>query len=166
MENSKKWIKTKELNYAFEVDGKSIGTLEIVYSNFDRKAIFDIDNKKFILKYNGFWKNNFEIKDINENLILKSYTEKWYANSTILEYNGKKLKLKIRNNPLAEFVIFDADEEILAYGLNTNSGKAIVRINSNTSDYLLDFLLWYLFVPIAQENMGDNFIFQSLLMNQ
>ena len=166
MENSKKWIKTQELNYAFEVDGKSIGTLEIVYSNFDRKAIFKIENKNFILKYNGFWKNNFEIKDINENIILKSYTEKWYANSTILEYNGKKLKLKIRNNPLAEFVIFDADEEILAYGLNTNSGKAIVRINSNTSDYLLDFLLWYLFVPIAQENMGDNFIFQSLLMNQ
>ena len=166
MENSKKWIKTNELSYAFEVDGKPIGTLEISYTNFDRKALFLIHNQKFTLKYNGFWKSNFEIKDENDTVILKSFTEKWYANSTILEYKGIQFKLKIRNNPLAEYVIFEDDKEILAYGLTTNSGKAIVRINSNTSDFLFDYLLWYVFVPIAQENMGDNFVFQSLLMNQ
>lgn len=166
MENSKKWTKINELNYAFEVDGKPIGTLEISYTNFDRKALFTIENQKFTLKYNGFWKSNFEIKDENDVVILKSYTEKWYPSSTILEYQGKQLKLKVRNNPLAELVIFDGNDEILAYGLDTNSGKAIVRINSNTSDYLLDYLLWYVFVPIAQENMGDNFVFHTLLMNQ
>ena len=74
--------------------------------------------------------------------------------------------MKIRNNPLAEYVVFDEDEEVLAYGLDTNSGKAIVRINSNTSDFLLDYLLWYVFLPFAQENIGDNFEFQTLLMNQ
>jgi hypothetical protein len=166
MENSKKWIKIDGLNYAFEVDGKPIGTLEINYTNFDRKALFIIENQKFALKYNGFWKSNFEIKDENDVVIMKSFTEKWYASSTILEYRGKQLKLKIRNNPLAEYVIFDGEDEILAYGLDTNSGKAVVRINSNTSDYLLDYLLSYVFVPIAQENMGDNFVFHTLLMNQ
>ena len=166
MENSKKWTKINELNYAFEVDGKPIGTLEISYTNFDRKALFTIENQKFTLKYNGFWKSNFEIKDENDVVILKSYTEKWYPSSTILEYQGKQLKLKVRNNPLAELVIFNGNDEILAYGLDTYSGKAIVRINSNTSDYLLDYLLWYVFVPIAQENMGDNFVFHTLLMNQ
>lgn len=165
MENSRKWIKTNELSYAFEVDGKSIGALQISYTNFDRKAHFFIQNQKFTLKYNGFWKSNFEIKDENEVVILKSFTVKWYANSTVLEYKGKQYKLKIRNNPLAEYVIFENNKEILAYGLTTNSGKAIVRINSKTSDFLLDYLLWYFFVPIAQENMGDNFVFQSLLLN-
>lgn len=166
MENFKKWITKKALNYYFEVDGKPKGSLEIVYSNFDRKAIFIIENQKFTLKYNGFWKSNFEISDEQDNLILKSFTEKWYANVTILDYKDRKLKLKIRNNPLAEYVIFDGDQELLAYGLDTNDGSAIVRITTNTNDYLLDFLLWYLFVPIAQENIGDSFVFNTLLTNQ
>lgn len=61
MENSKKWIKTDELNYAFEIDGKQIGNLELVYSNFDRKAKFIIEDQRFTLKYYGFWKSNFEV---------------------------------------------------------------------------------------------------------
>ena len=141
MENSKKWIKKDDFNYTFEVDEKTIGTLEMVYTNFDRKAIFIIESQKFTLKYNGFWKSNFEIKDENETVILKSFTEKWYANSTVLDYKGNKLKLKIRNNPLAEYVIFDGEKEILAYALDTKLGKPSVRINSNSSDYLLHFLL-------------------------
>lgn len=166
MDNSKKWSKIKELNYSFEVNGNAIGTMEMVYSNSDRKSIFIIENRKFTLKYLGFWKNNFEIRDENDTVILQTYTEKWYASSTILEYKGKKLKLKIRNNPLAEYVILDGETEILAYALDTQSGTASVRIHSNTNDYLLDFLLWYVFVPIAQENMGDSFVFNTLLMNQ
>ena len=163
MDNTKSWIKKDDLNYTFEVDGKTIGTLEIIYTNLDRKAIFIIENQKFTLKYNGFWKSNFEIKDENQAIILKSFTEKWYANSTILDYKGNKLKLKVRNNPLAEYVIFDGEKEILAYALDTNLGKPSVRINSNSSDYLLHFLLWYIFVPIAQENIGDDFTFLTLI---
>ncbi len=147
------------------VNDRSIGTLEIDYSNWERKAIFKIENETFVLKYNGFWKSNFEITNQNGEVILKSFSEKWYANSTILEYNDKKLKLKIRNNPLAEYVVFDNDKEILAYGLDTKNGRAIVRINSiANNDYLLDYLLWYIFLPIAQENMGDDYVFSTLLM--
>jgi hypothetical protein len=35
MENSKKWIKKDDFNYTFEVDEKTIGTLEMVYTNFN-----------------------------------------------------------------------------------------------------------------------------------
>ena len=167
MENLKKWTAIDQMNYSFTVNDERIGILEIIYSNFDRIAIFKIADSTFTLKYNGFWKSNFEIKDDTDTVILKSYTEKCYANSTILDYKGKKLKLKIRNNPLAEYVVFDGEKEILAYGLDTRNGRAIVRINSDAnSDYLLDYLLWYIFLPIAQENMGDNFIFNTLLMAQ
>ena len=116
-----------------------------------------------MIPFDHFWKSNFEIKDENQAIILKSFTEKWYANSTILDYKGNKLKLKVRNNPLAEYVIFDGEKEILAYALDTNLGKPSVRINSNSSDYLLHFLLWYIFVPIAQENIGDDFTFLTLI---
>lgn len=159
------WKTIKQGLYSFEVNSKSIGTLEVIYTHFDRKALFTIENKVYTLKYTSFWKSNFLITDENENVILTSRIEKWYANTTILEYKGKQLQLKIRNNPLAEYVIFDGDYEILAYGLSTENRKATVRIHSNITenDYFLDFLLWYIFLPIAQENIGDNFTFHSLL---
>jgi len=167
MENIKKWNVINQMKYSFTVNDKVIGTLEIINSNWDRKAIFNIEEQTFTLKYDGFWKSNFEIKDATDTVILKSYTEKWYASSTILEYKGKKLKLKVRNNPLAEYVIIDGEREILAYGLDTKKGSAIVRINSDANaDYLLDYLLWYIFLPIAQENIGDNFVFHTLLTAQ
>lgn len=165
MKDIKIWKTVDQRLYSFELNSKLIGTVEVVYSHFDRKALFTIENKVYTLNYNGFWKSNFVITDEKENVILTSRVEKWYASTTILEYKGKQLELKIRNNPLAEYVIFDGDYEILAYALSTENRKATVRINTNTSenDNLLDFLLWYIFLPIAQENIGDNFTFHSLL---
>ncbi|OOV26357.1 hypothetical protein BXU11_12780 [Flavobacterium sp. LM5] len=166
MGQDKKWIKNEELKYSFEVAGKVIGNLTISYANFDRKAFFEIEDKKYTLEYNGFWSSSITVKDENEAVVLRSYTEKWYANSSILEYKGQKFRLKIRNNPLAEYVIFDENQnELLAYGLKVENHQCKVVIHSNGSiDYLFDFLLWYSFLPIAQENMGDSFVFQTLLM--
>jgi len=131
MEQDKKWIKKEELKYSFEVEGKVIGNLTISYANFERKAFFEIEDKKYTL-----------------------------------EYKGQKFRLKIRNNPLAEYVIFDENQnELLAYGLKTENHQCKVGIHSSgDTDYLFDFLLWYSFLPIAQENMGDSFLFQTLLM--
>jgi len=166
MELDKKWIKNEELKYSFEVAGKVIGNLTISYANFERKAFFEIEDKKYTLKYNGFWSSSITILDDNENEVLRLYTEKWYANSSILEYKEQKFRLKIRNNPLAEYVIFDENQkELLAYGLKVENHQCKVAIHSSgNTDYLLDFLLWYSFLPIAQENMGDSFVFQTLLM--
>jgi hypothetical protein len=167
METTKIWKTVKQGLYSFEIDGNSIGTLEVIYSQNDRKALFTIGNSIYTLKYTGFWNSNFEITDATETKIMTSRIEKWYASATILEYKGKQLRLRIRNNPMAEYVILDEEKELLAYGLSTENRKAIVRINtfSDENNYLLDFLLWYLFLPIAQENIGDNFLFQSLLLN-
>ncbi|CAN5748463.1 hypothetical protein BH10BAC3_BH10BAC3_40940 [soil metagenome] len=94
-------------------------------------------------------------------IIAKVYDEKWYANSSILEYNGRRYQLMVRNNPLAEWAIRENDHDLLAYRIYAGNGKVGVKITSsnNNQDYLLDFLLWYLFVPIATENPGDNFFF-------
>lgn len=167
MENLKNWKTIKQGLYSFSVDGNEIGTLEVVYQNFERKAIFKIEDKIYTLIYKGFWKSTYDIFDESNKVVLKSSFEKWYAATTNLEYKGKQLKLKIRNNPLAEFVIFDEENELLGYGLGANSGKVNVKISTalNNTDYLLDYLLWYTFLPIAQENIGDDFTLQALLIS-
>ena len=78
------WKTIKQGLYSFEVNSKSIGTLEVIYTHFDRKALFTIENKVYTLKYTSFWKSNFVISDENDNVILTSRVEKWYANTTLL----------------------------------------------------------------------------------
>ncbi|MEC4004447.1 hypothetical protein OX283_007250 [Flavobacterium sp. SUN052] len=165
MENLKTWKTIKLGLYSFSVNDREIGTLEVVYNNFERKAIFKIEDKIYTLVYNGFWKSTYEIFDESNEVILKSSFEKWYATTTNLDYKGNEYKLKIRNNPLAEFVIFESEKELVSYGLSTNSGKVNVKITTaqNNTDYLLDYLLWYSFLPITQENIGDDFTFQALM---
>lgn len=162
----KQWKKQGESSYAFYKHDEKIGEMLIQTPIFDRKVIFQIEGKSYFLKHVGFWKSNIEITDESENVVLKTYNEKWYANASVIEFNNKKLQLVVRNNPLAEYAILENDSAILAYGLDTNEGKATVRIQTSihNKSYLLDFLLWYLFAPIAQENIGDAFTFTMLLM--
>lgn len=162
--NFKNWKKTGERNYSLFKQENKIGHLSIETNLFERKATLEIDHQTYYLKHTGFWKNNIEIADAHGTVILKTHTQKWYANTTIIEFEGKQLKLLIRNNPLAEYAILDRENEILAYGLDVKEGKAVTRIqtSNHNKSYLLDFYLWYLFVPIAQENMGDDFTFLLL----
>ena len=156
----KQWTKTSEFNYTFLVDEKETGKMEIHYNTIASKAVCSIGEKKFEITRTGFWKSNLQITNSSENVILKTYPEKWYANSWVIEFESKKYKLIIRNNPLAEYAIAENEKDILAYGLDTEKKELRVRIStSGNTDFILDFLLWYLFVPIANENFGDTYLF-------
>ena len=165
MNNQKHWKKNGEGNYVFVIQDEIIGEMSIQMNVFERKAVLEVEGKKYMLHHTGFWKNNIEIEDSEGEVVLKTYTEKWYVNTSIVEFQGKKLQFNIRNNPLAEYAILENDNEILAYGIEVNEGVVSAKIQTaiTNKSYLLDFLLWYLFVPIAQENMGDTFVFMRLL---
>lgn len=159
----KQWKKTANFNYTFLVDEKEVGTMEIQFNTASIKALCTIDGKALEIKRTGFWKSGIEITDSNGAIVLKTYPQKWYANTSVLEYENQKLQLSVRNNPLAEFVIKENESDILAYGLATESGGIGVRIaGSAKAGFIFDFLLWYLFVPIAIENLGDNDAFLLL----
>lgn len=163
----RQWVKNADFNYALWINEKEVGKMEIQFNTIASKAVCTIGEKRFEIKRTGFWKSNLEITDNNETvIILKTYPEKWYANTSIIEFENKKYKLVIRNNPLAEYAVTENDKDILAYGLNTENRELKVKISTSGNDNLIfDFLLWYLFLPIANENFGDTysfFISQSL----
>lgn len=167
MESNRNWKKITEQKYLFWVGEKKIGELELRYPKWKSGAVFNIEGQIYTIEHFGLWKDKLQVSDYNGNVILKGYSEKWFSNQTTLDYQNTKLQLKIRNNPLAEFVIANEVSELLSYSLETNGGKIVTKIISlpENEDYLLDFLLWYLYQPIAQENAGDNLVFQSLLMS-
>lgn len=165
MQTTKKWLKTEKSIFTLWDNNQQIGTMEIAMGSTARKATASFQGKKIVIKKTGFWKSNLEITDQNGQIIAKVYSEKWYANSFILETDKKKYKLLVRNNPLAEWAIKDNNEDLLAYGLTTQNGKVSVKITaaSDKTNYLFDFILWYLFVPIATEHGADDLTFLMLI---
>lgn len=163
---TKKWVKNEEGNYSFSIDNKQIGTLHF-HNSMDSKATAKIQSDEFIIRRTGFWKTGIQIEYKSDVVIAKAYPERWYANTLTLDFKDNKYKLAIRNNPLAEWAIIEENKDLLAYGLNTdkNDGMVNVKITSRNEnvDYILDFLLWYLFAPIATENMGDNLTFRLII---
>lgn len=155
----KKWSKTAEGAYTFEVDGAEAGTLHIKWNSLNQQATAEMEGSTFHINKVGFWKNTVEITDKNDMPVAKVYPEKWFANSSILEYKGYKYKVLLRNNPMAEYAITRDNEDVLAYGLFAEKGKTYVRISGEAGDSepMLHALLWYLFAPIVHESMGDTF---------
>lgn len=163
----KQWKKTQEGVYEFLVDDQQTGVMHIAQATLERKAVVQIRDHTFTIKRTGFWKSSISITDQQDISVATIHPTKWYANSYTMDYNGKKYILSIRNNPLAEWVITEEGNEITSYGLETVSGKIAVKITSpKETDYVFDALLWYLFLPIAQENCGDDFTFVMLLLAQ
>lgn len=159
----KQWLKNSDFDYSLWVQEKEIGKMEIQFNTIASKAICTIDGNNVEIKRTGFWKSNLEITDRNEKVILKTYPEKWYANTSIIEFENKKYKLIIRNNPLAEYAVTEDDKVIAAYGLDTGNGELKVSISTSGNDNLIfDFLLWYLFLPVANENFGNTYSFTVL----
>ena len=164
----KTWKKTNEGSYSLSADNNEIGIMNISHDSLERKAACFFDDKELVIKRTGFWKSTIEISNKAGQVISKVHPEKWYANSWSFDYKGKKYTIIVRNNPLAEWAILHISEEIAAYGLHTVNGKLNVKITTSSqgSDFLFDFLLWYLFLPIATENMDDSFTFVMLVNNQ
>ena len=156
----KQWVKHADFNYSLWVQDKEIGRMDIHFNTVASEAICTIDGKILQIKRTGFWKSGLEIADSNNNIVLKAYPENWYANTSIIEVENKTYKLIIRNNPLAEFAITENGKNVIAYGLDIENGRVKLRITKSGNDIpIFDFLLWYLFLPIANENSGDSYSF-------
>ncbi|MEO5775988.1 MAG: hypothetical protein ABIQ27_03730 [Flavobacterium sp.] len=167
METTRNWQKVNEKKYIFSVGEKKVGELDLSFKRLKRTALLNINGELFSIEQIGFWKNKLRILDAKENCILMATPENWFSNKTKVVYNNIQFQLKVRNNPLAGIVLLQNEKELLSYGLKSNNGKIIIEIESNQKQegYLFDFLLWFLFRPVAQEQTGDDFTFQSLLMS-
>lgn len=164
----KKWQKVSDTKYEFWVQNQVNGSLEIDFSAWSQKAIFNTPEGTFYLKTKGFWQNKIQIEDKNAVVVLEVLSEKWYANHWIILVDNRKYRLNIRNNPLAEYVIASDKQELIAYGLDAKSGEKIATkithsVEPKNIHFLFDYLLWYLFMPIAQENGADTFLLLMLL---
>lgn len=161
----KHWQKNQDNSFTFLVDGLETGRMNFLWNDLSKSASFNIGPDHYTITHKGFWSRTLFIYDHHGAELIKLSAAKWYANHWVLEYGGKIYTLSVRNNPLAEYVLADGEQELLAYGLTGNGGKIQVKITCSIleSDPIFDFLLWYLFAPIAMEHMGDQLTFLLLI---
>ncbi len=165
MNAQREWKKVNEGEYELLVNQEKVGNIQLVLNSLSSEANFNFGGDAFTIKRTGFWKNALEISNQKGVVLTNIAQEKWYANTLIMNYKNKVYKLSIRNNPLAEWVLEENNELVLAYGLSAENGKVSVKISSseNHNDYLFDFVLWYLFLPIATENTSQDLLFTLLV---
>jgi hypothetical protein len=156
----RKWMKQSDTRYTFSLEGQERGVMEIQRNTMSGKAHCTLDGGSFTIQRTGFWKSSMEVTDEKGNLVVKVSPEKWYASSWKVSSQGKTYQLKVRNNPLAEYVLIDSGKDILAYGLaSTKEGLRLKISDSGSHDLIFDFLLWYLFIPVANENFAGDYLF-------
>jgi hypothetical protein len=170
MENlkNKEWKSTSQTQSILYINDEKIGEFNRIYSSCKMIATFSINNNNYTIKNSGFWKNKIDIFDENDNLVLKMYAKNWYSNCFIVEFEGREFNLKIRNKPMAGYVIFDKDkEELISYNLDMHNRQIVTRIETNyaLNKVIFDFLIWLLFSPIAKENNANDAVFISLMVN-
>jgi hypothetical protein len=161
---NKQWFRRSERIFEFSTDGVVIGTMEIVHGKSNSRAICAIGALEFTIKPTSALTTSIDIADIGGEPIAIVRTEHWYSDHSIMEFEGKKYILRLHNDPLATWSVFLNEKKVLSYGLHSSSGKLSINIKGSEepNSPILDFVLWYLFLPIAMENVGQMLEFSDL----
>lgn len=161
-----KWVMTNnkkallhEYHLTEEGDTKAI----VKYNPAHRSARISVGDKHrlFFIESAGTLTGKYLFKNEYGMEVGTMNNEKWGKEGTI-SIETKKFSYKIDNNPLAELTIYDGTTRQalascgLATGINGTSLSVPQQINNADSHYLLLGLCWFLFLPVAKENMVEN----------
>ena len=135
--------------------------LRLYYHPFTNSARVEYAQEKrvFLIRKEGFLRNKTVL--CNEYGIRIGQLGRGHDGGGVLEINQERFSYNIHNNPLAEIVIAkenDPEEPLFTCGLKTNNGSAQIELTSKPDHilaphFLLMALCWYLFLPVAKENV-------------
>ena len=112
---------------------------------------FHIDKEGFLLN-KTILKNEYGVRigQISHEILFK--------NVGFIELNEERFHYSIQNNPLTELIIYKKSkkEPLLVCGLKTQRENTFVHFAKNEENIssLLMALCWFLFLPVAKENIA------------
>lgn len=146
--------------YQLFKDDKKILTLS--FNPFSNTARVECDKEKrvFLIRKEGFRRNKTVVR--NEYGI--KIGELGHENKEeFIDVNNERFYYSIQNNPLAELVLYkeSKDRPLVACNLKSNEGSTSVEFKKDqalldsTHPGLLMALCWYMFLPVAKENVPE-----------
>jgi hypothetical protein len=159
-----KWEIIQNGSFSFWVGQRQAGELHMQYNIKESRADIILEGKKYTLKKTGFWKNNFELVSEDGEILARTYHDKEIPKLTILEFGGQKFEIISHNNPMSELAILKDGKIELAYSLHPDNGSLEIAIKDKGEDvdYMLHYIVWYLYHPIAQYAIGNEYRFSKL----
>jgi hypothetical protein len=155
-----KWELTKATNehevYELISGDKKLLTLEL--NSFSQAARVQCNNEKrvFVIRKEGFLRNKTVIRNEYGFKVGELGSEN---QQNFITVDDEKFYYSYRNNPLAELMIKnDKQQTIASCALSTKLGRTNIHMHGNKDDVssaaLLMAICWYLFLPVAKENMS------------
>ncbi len=145
--------------YHLYKDDKKILTL--AFNPFSNSARVECEKQKrvFLVRKEGFLRNKIVLR--NEYGI--KIGELGHDKENFIDVNEERFYYTIRNNPLAELVLYKESEDrpFVTCGMSTKEGDTAVtftkdkKLSDTTHPGLLMALCWYMFLPVAKENSVD-----------
>lgn len=118
------------------------------------------EKRVFMIRKEGFRRNRTVLRNEYGVRIGQIGTERSNAIEGTIELNDEKFSYHIQNNPLTEIVIYrdTPDKPFVVCGLRSDNGNTSVQLSkesqlSTSQHFLLMALCWYMFLPVAKENM-------------
>ena len=141
-------------------DDKKI--LTIALNPFSNSARVECEKQKrvFLIRKEGFRRNKIVLR--NEYGI--KIGELGHENKdNFIDVNDERFYYTIHNNPMAELVLYkeSIDYPFVTCGLSTKEGNPSVnftkdkKLSDATHPGLLMALCWYMFLPVAKENVAE-----------
>lgn len=157
-----RWESTAAANnnevYRLYKDDKKLLTL--TYNPFSSSARVECDKEKriFLIRKEGFLRNKTVLRSEYGFKIGELGTENKQHFITV---NDERIYYTIHNNPLAELVLYkeSKDKPLVVCGLSTDNGNTGVYFSKDNTNNtiphpgLLMALCWYMFLPVAKENV-------------
>jgi hypothetical protein len=149
----------QEVYHLFKNDKK---ILTLVIDPFSHTARVECENEKrvFQIRKEGFLRNKVTLR--NEYGI--KIGELGHENKqNFIDVNDERFYYDIHNNPLAELVLYKGSKEkpFVTCGLSNKEGSAEINfkkdksLSSASHPGLLMALCWYMFLPVAKENVVE-----------
>ncbi|MGB3006038.1 MAG: hypothetical protein WBC06_06000 [Chitinophagaceae bacterium] len=146
--------------YNLYKDEKIILTLTL--NPFSNSARVECNNQKrvFLIRKEGFRRHKTVIRDEYGFKIGELGTE---HKENFIDVHGERFFYNTHNNPLAEMVLYkeSKDNPFVTCGLKVNEGATDLHfakeknLSGTAHPGLLMALCWYMFLPVAKENIAE-----------
>lgn len=155
-----KWelIKATKEHEVYHLMNEDKKLLSLELNSFSQAARIHCENEKrvFVIRREGFLRNKTVIRNEYGVKIGELGQEN---KERFIQVDDEKFYYFYRNNPLAELMIRDSNREtVVTCALKTTEGKSKIHLEDNKEDVanaaLLMAVCWYLFLPVAKENVA------------
>ena len=166
----KKELKNNRLAYELLNNNSLIARMVFDTNKSYYEATCIVGDFLYTIERNGFWKTRIQLKEENGRVAGTVIQERIHSRKWRINILNRTYYIHYHNNPLFELVIYDENYSyLITYKLcvdDDNYGADVEVHNvtvTNQEKNLLLMLGWYLFMPIAQENVIDYALINSTL---